>query len=224
MRYRLPRPVIPQEILPIIRREVRKQRLVVPRMTKKNLREFARICKEIEERGCPQNLVCKKLEGNLGRGMFLRLDAEPILKGQVIGSYSGILSIVAQNKDDEGSYAFAPIEDFHLTREEQLLFDPKSSYHPRRLYALKLDALKKGNFTRFINHSDKPNVYADMPYIPSNSYGLFKAPVEIIYMAKKTIRPGEQLLVSYEDGEKSYWTGSNRPFAMTPRTFKLGQL
>jgi hypothetical protein len=34
--------------------------------------------------------------------------------------------------------------------------------------------------------------------------------------------PGEQLLISYEDGEKSYWgVAKIKPFPMTPKTFIL---
>lgn len=223
MRYKLPRPILAQELLGIIRREVKAQKIPVYRMTKKNLMEMAKVSQIIQEIGCPSYLVCKKLPNRLGFGIFLHPDAKPILKGQVIASYAGEISVVAQNEpDDEGDYAFAPLEHFLLSKKEQALLDRKFPYHPRRQYALKLDALKKGNFTRFINHSEKPNVYADMLKIPVNSYGLEPAPIEIVYRAKKTILPGEQLLISYEAGEKSYWNHMNiKPFPMTPRTFRL---
>jgi hypothetical protein len=109
-----------------------------------------------------------------------------------------------------------------LTQEEQKKFDPKSKYHPTRLYSLKLDALKKGNFARFINHSEKPNVVAFMMALPKNTLGLEPMPVEIIYCAKKTIRPGEQLMVSYEDGEKSYWgVAKIKPIVVLPNSYTL---
>ena len=118
--------------------------------------------------------------------------------------------------------AFTPIEDICLKKEEQALFDKKRKYHPRRLYSLKVDARKKGNFTRFINHSEKPNVVAHLFAIPANVYGLKPASIEVVYIAKKNIYPGEQLLVCYEDGEKSYWGVSKiKPFYMTPKTFQL---
>jgi len=222
MKYRLSRPVIGKDLFSIIKREVKKQKIPVYRMSRKNLKELAAVSEEIKKWGCPKYLVCKKLSNGLGRGVFLHPDAKPILKGQVIASYAGEISVVVQNEPDEGSYAFAPLEDFHLSKSEQILFDKKNSFHPRRLYALKLDALKQGNFTRFINHSEKPNIIADMLAIPKNPYGLEPALIEIVYMAKKTIRPGEQLLISYEAGEKSYWKIFKlKPFPMTPKTFKL---
>ncbi len=219
----LARPSLPPELLGIIRREVKKQKIPVYRMRKQNLIELARVTQEILERGCPKNLVVKKLNHNLGHGIFLHPGADPIFEGQVIASYGGVINFVVQNEpDDKGDYSFAPLEDFRLSKEEQRFWDKKNLFHPSRLYALKLDALKKGNFTRFINHSEKPNIYSDMLSIPKNPYGLEPAPIEIVYFAKKTIYPGEQLLISYEAGEKSYWNVAKiKPFPMTPKTFRL---
>lgn len=222
MKYKLSRPVIDKELLFIIKCEIKKQKIPVDRMSKKNLKELAQVSQAIRKQGCPKHLICKKLRNGLGRGIFLHPNAKPILKGQVIASYAGEISVVPQNEPDEGSYSFAPLENFHLSKSEQALLDKKNTYHSRRLYALKLDALKKGNFTRFINHSEKPNVIAETFKIPTNSFGLALAPIEIVYIAKKTILPGEQLLISYEAGEKSYWKFSEiKPFPMTPRTFRL---
>src|SRR5579872_1230668 len=205
-KFKLSRPILNPELLGIIRREVKKQKIPVYRLGKQNLIELAIVSKEIEKNGCPKHLVCKKLSGNLGYGIFLHPDADPIFEGETIASYGGMITVVAQNaSDDNGDYAFAPLENFRLSKEEQRRWDKKNSFHPSRLYALKLDALKKGNFTRFINHSEKPNIYSDMLSMPKNPYGLDPAPIEIVYFAKKTICPGEQLLISYEAGEKSYW-------------------
>ncbi len=215
MKYDLKRQVVSKDIVKTVFR-VRKNKDLQPyRLTKKNLEELDRVLIEIEERALPQYLVRKKLKGKLGFGIFLHPEAEPIEKGQLIAPYSGEVSIVPQNKADDADYAFDPVNDLLLNKEEQKKFDPKSTYHPRRYYSLKLDAAKKGNFTRFINHSEKPNVVA---YLVSTR----KNPFEIIYFAKKTIHPGEQLLVCYEDGEKSYWGALGiEPFPMTPRTFIL---
>jgi hypothetical protein len=87
---------------------------------------------------------------------------------------------------------------------------------------LDLDAHKVGNFTRFINHSAKPNVEAHFLRIPKNSLGIAPSLFEIVYIASKTIRPGEQLLVCYEGDDNSYWGALRiKPFAMTPRTFLI---
>jgi hypothetical protein len=215
MKFNLKRQVITEEIVKIVLNTWTHKDLEPYRLTKKNLNELDDVCRQIEQWALPKNFVRKKLPGKLGYGIFLKPDAEPILKGSLIAPYAGEVSIVAQNEEDDADYAFDPVTDFYLTKEEQGRFDPKNRYHPRRLYALKLDAKKQGNFTRFINHSEKPNIVA---YLVSTKMN----PFEIIYFAKKTIRSGEQLLVSYENGEKCYWSALGiKPFPMTPKTFRI---
>ena len=170
----------------------------------------------------PKNLVCKKLPGGLGYGIFLHPKAQPILRGQIIAPYSGEVSFVPQNVPDDSLYAFEPLSKIHLTKEEQARFDGKRPFHPRRHYSMHVNALKKGNFTRFINHSDKPNVVADLYKVPSNPYGLSPSPIEVFYLAKKKIHPGEQLLVCYDGDSKSYWSALGiKPIPITPKTFQL---
>lgn len=220
MNYRLPRQLWSPELSKIISRKSRGQRSA--NASRQNLREMAAVVRDIEARGCPQRFVRKRLPGKLGYGIFLHPLDQGIAKGTVIAPYAGELSIVPQNVEDNGDYAFAPLENFYLNREEQRAWDPKRRYHPGRIYALKLDALKRGNFTRFINHSSRPNVEAMTLAIPRNQLGLAPAPVEIIYLAKRDIAPGEQLLTCYDDADGSYWgvTGIE-PFAMTSKTFRL---
>ncbi|MBI2742829.1 MAG: SET domain-containing protein [Chlamydiales bacterium] len=223
MRYRLPRQNINSEINKVITREARKQSFTLSRASKLDLKEMVEVMRAIERSGLPKHLVCKKLSDKLGYGIFLHPDAAPLKKGQVIAPYAGEVSIVPQATFAESSYAFAPIEEMLLTREEQQRFSKKEKYHPKRHYSLRIDADKKGNFTRFINHSDKPNVIVYLLTIPPNPYNLEPARIEVVYTVKKTIQPGEQLLVNYEaDGEKSYWGAVKiKPFSMNPQTFTL---
>lgn len=215
MKFNLKRQVLEEDIIKIVRRKWSHKDLDPCCLTRKNLKELADVFGHIEKWTLPKYLVRKKLKGKLGYGIFLHPAAKPILKGQVIAPYAGEVSVVPQNQMDGADYAFDPVTDLLLTKEEQKRFDPKNRYHPKRLYALKLDAAKKGNFTRFINHSAAPNVVAYLVSTRSNPY-------EIVYFAKKTIQPGEQLLVCYEDEEKSYWGALGiKPFPMTPRTFRL---
>jgi hypothetical protein len=215
MAFNLKRQKVSPEIVQIVARNWKQKDLDAYRLSKKNQKELADVLEEIEKWTIPRYLVLKKLKKKLGKGIFLHPKAQPILRGQLIAPYAGEVSIVVQNQVDDACYAFDPVTDLHLTKEEQKRFDPKNRYHPRRLYSLKLDAEKRGNFTRFINHSSQPNVIA---YLVSTQ----KHPYEIIYFAKKKIRPGEQLLVSYEDEEKSYWGALGiKPFPMTPRTFRI---
>lgn len=222
MKFKLARQILRPEISKVISREMRKQKFPLSRISKKELKELAELARIIETQGLPSYLVCKKLPHDLGSGIFLHPNAAPILRDQVIAPYSGELTIEQQNLADDACYAFAPLSDMYLEKEEQSLFDKNARYHPKRLYSLKLDAEKKGNFTRFINHSDKPNVAAHTVAIPKNPYGLEPSCIEIVYFAKKTIHPGEQLLVCYEAGDSSYWNALDvQPFHMTPKTFQL---
>lgn len=222
MKFRLKRQTIDPAINALGTRKMRQHKIHVPKASKKILEQLAAVSHEIEQYGTPKHLVIKKLEKKLGFGVFLHPEARPILKGELIAPYSGEVFLCPKNLVDDSDYAFALISDFHLTKKEQLLFDPTRRYHPRRLYCIDLDAHKKGNFTRFINHSEKPNIEADFLRIPTNSLGLAPSSFELLYVAKKTIRPGEQLLICYEDDEASYWGALNiKPFPMTPKTFQL---
>lgn len=222
MKYKLARPIFTKEVSKVIVREMKKQKLVLSKTTRDNLEELAEVSHIIEERGLPEYLVCKKLPGKLGRGIFLHPEARPILKGEIIASYSGDVSLVPMNKPSLEAYTFAPLEEISLTKKEQAFFDKKAKYHPNRYYSLQINAKKNGNFTRFINHSNKPNVSACMLCVPKNRYGLSPASLEVIYMAKRNIYPGEQLLVCYEDEEETYWgVFKIKPFPMTSKTFTL---
>jgi hypothetical protein len=221
MKYRLPRQIFSEPIVKIILREIKRQKLEILKPTKRELEELSLVCKAIIEKGLPDYLVCKKLPNNLGSGIFLHPQAKPLLKDQIIGSYSGKVLLSPQNAPGDSSYAFALIVDILLTKEEQAFLQEKS-YRPNRLYSLDVDAEHEGNFIRFINHSEKPNVVSHLFKIPKNPFGLTQTPVEVIYVAKKTIHPGEQLLVSYEGDGNTYWNHLNiKPIPITPKTFIL---
>jgi len=222
MEFKLARQKISHKLKLFGSKKIRQNKIYVPLATKNNLIEIAAMARKIQKKGLPKHLVLKKLNGNLGHGIFLHPEAKPIMMGETIAPYSGEVYIAPQNIGENSDYVFSLISDLLLTKEEQRLLDPKSRYHPRRLYSLDLDAYKKGNFTRFINHSDKPNVEAQLLRIPVNSLGLQPAHFEMIYIAKKMIRPGQQLLVCYDGEDKSYWGPLKiKPYQMTPKTFQL---
>ena len=222
--FKQPRQIITDKICEMIEREVVVQDIEVIKATQSVLKQIHKVSEEISSHELPKIYVRKKLPKNLGEGLFLRPDAKPIKKGSVIAPYAGEVSVVQQEASDDSEYAFEPIDEMVLTRSEQKALDPKSSFLSTRRYAIKLDAYKKGNFTRSINHSSDPNVEAELVEIGKNSYGLKPMPLEVIYFAKKTIHPGEQLLVSYEGEEDSYWEACDyEPFHMTPKTFQVDQ-
>ncbi len=222
MKYRLARQQSCPETDKVIANVIKRQKIAIPRASEKVLKEIAQVSKLIEKEGLPSYLVCKKLPGELGRGIFLHPEAKPIKRGQTIAPYSGVISLIPQNEGGDSNYAFSSLNDLRINKEEHELLNSKQRFHPRRLYWVSLDAEKRGNFTRFINHSSKPNVDAHLLRIPKNSHGLHPSPAEIIYIANRTIHPGEQLLVCYEDEDKSYWGALKiKPFPMTPKTFTI---
>lgn len=222
MKFKLPRLKIKEKLKRFTARKIKSHDGYVPRASKRNLKELAAITRMIQRRGLPKHLVLKKLKGKVGFGIFLHPEAKPIQKGEAIAPYSGVVMIGPQNYGASSDYMFSLISDLVLTKEEQRLLDPKSKYRPRRVYSVDLDAEKEGNFTRFINHSEKPNIEAVLLKIPANAVGLQPAPFELIYVAKATIQPGEQLLVCYEGEDKSYWSALGiKPFPMTPKTFRI---
>lgn len=222
MKYKLARQSISDKLSLFASRMMKKGKVYATLAKKSKLVQILEVSKEIEIRGLPKNLVLRKLKGSLGHGIFLHPKAKPILRGDVIGPYAGEVSLCPQNEVDDSDYMFSIVGDFRLTKKEHLLFDPKRKYHPRRIYSVDLDAHKKGNFTRFINHSEKPNVDAQLLRIPSNSLGLRPSRFEIVYVANKTIQPGEQILVCYEGEDKTYWGALKiKPFPMTPKTYRI---
>lgn len=222
MNFKLPSQIYNKDICKIASKEVRKQKIYVLKAGIKKLKELAEISRAIVKDGLPKNLICKKLPGGIGHGIFLHPEAEPILKGQIIAPYAGEVSFVPQYLPEDYLYSFEPITNILLNREEQKRFDGQRRYHPRRFYSMHVNALKKGNFTRFINHSDNPNIIAEFFKIPPNSFGLNPLPIEVVYVAKKTIRPGEQLLISYDGDDNSYWSALGiKPIPITPTTFQL---
>ncbi|HSX14183.1 MAG TPA: SET domain-containing protein-lysine N-methyltransferase [Chlamydiales bacterium] len=209
-------------MIEVVEEEIQKQDLDVVKATKRQLLELKKICDEIEQHGLPSYLVLKKLPGALGHGIFLHPEAKPIPKGRIIGTYSGKVSFCPQSRPGDSVYSFAPISDIRLSKERQKILDPKSRFHPKRLYSMDIDAEKTGNFIRFVNHSHKPNLVSYLFTIPKNPYGLSPSPIEVIYLADKTIRPGEQLLISYEGDDGTYWKHLKiEPVSITPQTYQL---
>lgn len=222
MKFRLQRQEINKDLLTFCFNRIKQDKIEIPRASQQIVKGMPSILEEIRKKGLPSYLSIKKLKGKLGYGIFLHPGAKPILKGEPIAPYSGKVILCPQNMENDSDYIFSLISDLRLTKEEQRKWDPTRRYHPRRLYSVDLDAEKKGNFTRFINHSKRPNIEAQFIEISPNSAGLPPVPFELIYVAKKTIHPGEQLLVCYEGDDRSYWGALNiKPFPMTPKTFQL---
>ncbi len=218
----MPFQVFDPAILEIILRETRKQKPSLLRATKQHIKELAIVAQSIKHKGLPEYLICKQLPKDLGYGIFLHPESKPLTKGRVVAPYTGDTLLVPQNVSDDALYAFEPLSNINLTREEQKKFHSKGRFHPRRHYSLHIDAEKSGNFTRFINHSESPNVAAELVRIPPNSDDVPESPLAVIYFITRTVQPGEQLLVSYDGDEHSYWGALDiKPFPLFPNTFFL---
>lgn len=118
------------------------------------------------------------IDDEVGCGIFA---AEDIKKGQMIGEYTGIVKRVNfSEKKEDFDYAWG--------------FPPPTKFI--------IDSKDAGNFTRFINHSNRPNV--DMVYVPINNRW------HLAYVANQDIKKGQQLLANYG---KPYWQGRGiRPY------------
>ncbi len=224
MDFNLQRQEISEELLLFCVQKIKQNKIKIPAASEEVIKGLPAILQAIKKDGLPTHLLIKKLKGNLGSGVFLHHKAEPILKGEPIAPYAGEVYICPQHMENDSNYVFGLIPDLQLNKVEQCRWDPDRCYHPRRLYSVDLDAEKKGNFTRFINHSEEPNITAQFVRIPKNSEGLEASPFELIYVAKRKISPGEQLLVCYEGNERSYWGALKiKPVHMTPKTFCLNK-
>ncbi|MEI8365221.1 MAG: SET domain-containing protein [Parachlamydiaceae bacterium] len=118
-------------------------------------------------------IYIKWIDPTMGYGVFAEEDIEA---GTCIGEYTGVVRRLFRNHPDHNAYCF---------------------HYPTRLWSWKyfaIDALHEGNFTRFINHSDTPNL---------NPSCLIKDRIlHLVFIANRRILKGSQLTFSY--GE-DYW-------------------
>jgi hypothetical protein len=132
--------------------------------------------KEIQE-GYTRPLLVKWIDSDVGYGAFAE---EVIPKFTFIGEYVGLVRKRSLFRRNSNTYCFDyPIGDL------------KSPYV--------IDAKDQGNLTRFINHSDHPNLEPAAAY----SEGL----LHIILFTKEVIAPGTQLVYDY--GE-DFWAGRKK--------------
>lgn len=221
MKFCLPRQTSKLDLTFLIKREIAKQELAISPLSPKHRQQLKELIPLIKKGGFPPYLLLHDLPHNLGKGVFLAPKAAPLPRGMLIGPYAGEMEIVPSDYEG-GHYAFTPIEKIRLSREEQAFLDKDMPYKPRRSYTLKVDALHKGNFTRFVNHSSTPNLEARLCRVPQNDLGLEPSPIEVFYFTKKKIHPGEQLLVCYEGEENCYWNEEGvKPYPMKGNTFFL---
>lgn len=113
------------------------------------------------------------IDSVIGYGAFAEKE---IRVGAYVGEYTGVVRHLSRLHSDHNPYCF---------------------HYPTRFWSLKyfvIDSMREGNFTRFVNHSQHPN----LDPLCLVDRGLLHQ----IFIANKVIKPGEQLTFNYGD---DYW-------------------
>jgi hypothetical protein len=133
-------------------------------------------------RGFTADVYLAKVNDQIGHGLFAN---QPIYVGDIIGEYTGVVEPSKGN--DEA--AKNPYLYRYLTGG-----DGKQERY-------EINAREKGNYTRFINHSEYPNAQSIEVFVDGAWHALL--------VATKPLQPGNQILFDYGEG---YWgPGRARP-------------
>ncbi|MFY7842808.1 MAG: SET domain-containing protein-lysine N-methyltransferase [Rhabdochlamydiaceae bacterium] len=216
MDFYLDRCFFPLPLIKIIKRQ--KTSLPQP-LSSFDCSALSRINSFMKAQQDPPYFIKKWINAQIKEGIFLHPMSYPLEKGEIVACYAGELELEEKKMCNQDSYTFHLLEEIVLTKKEQYLLGGEISYDPQKRYTLKVNAEKKGNFTRFINHSEKPNVMAYLTRIKKNVYGLEPSLIEIVFVARKRIHPGCQLLIDYG---QNYWARLGvDPFPLLENTYRL---
>jgi SET domain-containing protein len=127
------------------------------------------------------DLAIRQVDSLVGLGVFAR---QVIPRLSFVGEYVGVVRKKDALLDRDNSYLFRYLKVSFWTQ-------------------LVIDARLKGNFTRFINHSDEPNLTSRWVIID----GIY----HIILFTNQIIYPGQQLTYDYGD---SYWDQRAQPMVL----------
>jgi hypothetical protein len=141
------------------------------------------------QRGEIADVDVKHVSAEVGAGVFAR---SPIAKGAFLGEYAGELRFLMPSQ----MFAFAEGNPYAFELSGEL---------PWKRGMAMVDSRERGNFTRFLNHSYRPNL--DVQQV------LTKDGYHTIFLALRDIEPGEQLMFNYG---RHYWKGRGRPEAIAP--------
>jgi SET domain-containing protein len=131
-----------------------------------------RFQKELSE-GAEPPVSVRWIDDLLGYGVFAE---EDIPGGAFLGEYTGVIRKRRRRRDRKNDYCFEyTIGDW--------------VYNP-----FIIDAKEQGNFTRFINHSQEPNV--ESLSVHANEI------MHIIFVAQEPIKAGQELRYHYGD---TFW-------------------
>ena len=123
----------------------------------------------------------KRVSPLVGEGVFT-LQSIPALA--YIGEYTGIVRKKVRKKDLFNNYIF------------RYQIGPKEAPYI-------IDAENRGNFTRFLNHSDTPNL--------TSRWIIYDGVTHIIFYSNRLIHQGEQLTYDYGP---LYWRSRSQPVSL----------
>lgn len=115
-------------------------------------------------------------------GVFTEIDLQP---GDMVSEYTGILC--RDEADEENGY----IWDYPT-----VIYQTIPGKKRRKKIKYCVDALRAGNFARFINHTQRKYQNVGIQIVPRNNMW------HVIYVAQKVIKKGQQLLTYYGT---QYW-------------------
>lgn len=126
-------------------------------------------------------LIIDEVNALVGLGVFTAQDLKPLT---YIGEYTGVVRARNTQRDLRNDYVFRYVES--------------------RFFApFLIDAEKRGNFCRFLNHSDEPNLLSRSLIVDQCFH--------IIFFTKKAIEAGEQLTYDYGP---YYWKKRATPLTL----------
>lgn len=134
---------------------------------------------EIQKKAEPSYLSVKWVNAIIGHGLFTEKKLAPL---SFIGEYTGVVRPRKRRKDRLNDYVFGYVIGPHDT-------------------PWVIDAAERGNHTRFINHSDEPNLLSRSVITPDNI-------AHILFFTNRSIPAGGQLTVDYGP---YYWRRRSQP-------------
>jgi hypothetical protein len=168
---------------------------------------------DLSDHGIRPWLALCAIDDLVGKGVFLRPDANGLDPGTFIGIYAGDYRFVHANDPQRSDYGFTVLSDLELSWNDLDLIEGARLFETNQ-FCLEVDGAQSGNFTRFINHADKENANVEHRYILMDD-----GTIQIGYWTKTRIRPGEQLLLNYGSG---FWLNKGiQPLPSNPRKHML---
>ena len=184
------------------------------KVSSKLYKTILKVNEEIVSIGHPPNLQLAYVDPTVNTGVFLQCKEKPIQRGTFIGIYTGHYELVEGDIATGTSYAYDVAQDISLQKKDLVhLTYPQKSLEKKISFSIQTNAMNKGNFTRYINHSSLNN---NIEAVVSK---FLDGRIEVLLFALKKIAPGEQLLSNYGG---QYWKALGViPDDMSPKTYLI---